>query len=88
MKQLVGYVALVLCVVCVGAWAEAQDMAVAEDPMVFKNLDSNQDGLVSRAEAKSVIGLEQSFDTADANQDGQLDPNELANALPKPAAGK
>ena len=88
MKQLVGMVALALCVVSIGVWAEAEDLAVAQDPMVFKKLDVDQDGLVSRDEAQSIIGLVQSFDSADANQDGQLNPAELADALPKPAAGK
>ena len=88
MKSIVGYLALVLCLVSVGVWADAQSMAVAQDPMVFKKLDIDQDGLVSREEAQSIIGLVQSFETADANQDGQLDPAELANALPKPAAGQ
>ncbi len=88
MKQLVGMIALALCVVSIGVWAEAEDLAVAQDPMVFKKLDVDQDGLVSRDEAQSIIGLVQSFDSADANQDGQLNPAELADALPKPAAGK
>ncbi len=63
--------------------ADAQGLAVADDPMVFKNVDANHDGYVNRDEAQSIVGLEQGFDSADANKDGQLDPAEFAVALPR-----
>jgi hypothetical protein len=65
-----------------GTVAEVEDLSVADDPMVFKRLDADHDGLVSRQEAQSVVGLVQAFDTADANRDRHLDPTEFAVALP------
>jgi len=49
--------------------------ALAQEPLPpFEEVDSNQDGQISRTEASAIEGLD--FDTADTNQDGSLDRSE------------
>ncbi len=83
MKEPFGIAALSLMTVANAAWAGMWGMDPARDPMVFKQLDSDQNGTVSRAEARSITGLVQGFDAADRDRDGQLNPAELAAALPQ-----
>lgn len=44
----------------------------------MQQLDTNQDGRVSRAEAQRDTALSKRFDAIDANRDGVLDAAELA----------
>ena len=86
MKILLTAGAFCLLLPMVGVQADMNSMGVAEDPMAFVNLDKDRNGSVSRDEAESIVGLSQGFDAADRNQDGALDPAELASALPADAA--
>ncbi len=52
--------------------------AVAQSLPAFEEVDTNGDGVISEEEAQAVEGLD--FATADANQDGQLDRAEWAEA--------
>ena len=47
----------------------------------FERADRNQDGFVSRFEARAVRGLSESFERADGNGDGRIDKVEYARAL-------
>jgi hypothetical protein len=50
-------------------------IALAQDDMPpFEEVDTNQDGRISRVEAAAIEGLD--FNTADTNQDGFLDREE------------
>jgi Ca2+-binding EF-hand superfamily protein len=44
----------------------------------FSALDADQDGLVSKDEASVSPTVTQQWDMLDVNQDGNLDPTELA----------
>ena len=83
MKRRLGIAALSLMVSADFVWADMGGMDPSQDPMVFKHLDSDQNGKVSRQEAQSMTGLVLGFDAADRDRDGQLDPAELAVALPQ-----
>jgi len=53
--------------------------AVGQEPLPpFEEVDSNQDGRISRTEAAAVEGFD--FDTADSNQDGSIDRTEYMAA--------
>jgi Ca2+-binding EF-hand superfamily protein len=52
----------------------------------FKALDANNDGSISRDEAKSSDALSRRFNELDLNRDGKLSESEL-NAAGSPAAG-
>ncbi len=64
--------------------AFAQDAATPADPapaaqeqkMGWADVDTNQDGNVSKDESAAVPSLAQVFDQADADADGQLTPQE------------
>jgi hypothetical protein len=43
-------------------------------------MDSNGDGMVDRKEAARMRGLSSSFEQADMNRDGKLDPTEFSAA--------
>ena len=45
----------------------------------FQVIDSDDNGYVSRVEARSVAGVERAFDSADANGDGLLDRGEYTS---------
>jgi hyperosmotically inducible periplasmic protein len=46
----------------------------------FRSMDANNDGFVSRDEARAVRGFEAAFDEADDNRDGRLTPDEFIKA--------
>jgi len=69
----------ILCMVCAiatPAWADTGVSVDANGLVSFVHLDSDHNGYVSRVEARSVAGVEQEFDSADANRDGLLDRGE------------
>lgn len=51
----------------------------AQDTL-FRQLDTDRDGLVSRAEAASESRLSKAFDAADENKDGKLTADEFIKA--------
>jgi len=51
---------------------------------LFKQLDTDEDGRISRREAKGQI--REDFDEIDRNQDGYIEPEELMRAAAKPPA--
>lgn len=67
---------LVLALVAVVGVAQAGDPQGAHRPGYA--MDSNNDGVVSREEAKDFPRLSESFDAWDKNKDGQLDQAEVA----------
>jgi hypothetical protein len=67
-------VRLALATIGVLAFASASHAAPS-----FNDLDKNHDGVLSRAEASSVKGLD--FVKADTNRDGHLDRAEYAAAV-------
>ncbi len=80
-------IALSLSVCAMAAQATSPQVTIPDEPVMhlplkFGNIDSDQDGYVSKAEADSLSGLELNFDVADANQDGQLNEQEFTNAIP------
>ncbi|MCG6864243.1 MAG: hypothetical protein LJE58_02320 [Thiogranum sp.] len=54
----------------------------AEHTVSFSELDVNRDGAITRKEAASFAALEKAFDTADANNNGLLDPAEYLSTEP------
>lgn len=53
--------------------------AFAQEPLPpFEEVDSNQDGRISRTEAAAIEGM--NFDTADADQNGAVDRTEYMAA--------
>jgi Ca2+-binding EF-hand superfamily protein len=62
--------------------AACRDRAHARFETRFKQLDSNGDGTVSKAEAeKGPPRLAERFDQIDANKDGRLTPDEMRDAM-------
>ncbi len=58
--------------------ALAQQGQEQEELPSFEEVDVNRDGMISRAEAAAVEGLD--FSTADTNQDGSIDRSEYQSA--------
>ena len=56
--------------------------AMAAEQVSFSELDVNQDGAITRKEAASFAALEKTFDTADANNNGLIEPAEYPRAEP------
>lgn len=65
-----------VCALPVGAEPATETAVDAFGFVAFKRLDSDNNGYVSRVEARSVGGVERVFDTADVNRDGLLDRRE------------
>jgi hyperosmotically inducible periplasmic protein len=57
--------------------------AMARSSAEFKRLDVNEDGYVTREEARSVRGFESAFKDSDENHDGKLDAAEFDKAQVK-----
>ena len=77
MKKLIFIAAISLA----AAYANAEEQQAGSTqaaPASFSQIDSNQDGMISKEEAQSFAALEISFDSADTNQDGSLDAAEFA----------
>lgn len=60
--------------------ADAEQPPVQYDSPLFKKLDANRDGFVSRAEANGVRGFATAFSEADENRDGRLSRDEFIKA--------
>lgn len=71
------------CTAAATAFARGQS-DLPDEPIrpskLFQRLDTNHDGYVSREEAASVRGLEQTFAPSDTNRDGKLSPGEFIKA--------
>jgi Ca2+-binding EF-hand superfamily protein len=75
-------VAAALAVAVGGTYAEDKVGKDKNDPG-FHALDKNQDGYISRAEAKGNPALAAKFDQADKNHDGKLSRAEYLEAMTK-----
>ena len=61
------------------ALAETPEPPAYDSPL-FKKLDADRDGYVTRSEAKRVKGFEPAFNEADENHDGRLSRDEFIKA--------
>ncbi|MFQ5644488.1 MAG: hypothetical protein ACE5FQ_12450 [Thiogranum sp.] len=69
------------------AYAEAPADAMVDTAKAsFTQIDTDQDGTISRQEASSFSSVELMFDNADSNKDGALDASEFEQAKPAEAA--
>ena len=69
--------------------AEAPADAIVETTQAtFTQIDTDQDGMISKQEASSFSSVELMFDGADSNQDGALDSSEFSQAKPAEAAAQ
>ncbi|UCE76788.1 MAG: hypothetical protein JSU62_00740 [Gammaproteobacteria bacterium] len=69
-----------LCLVSAPLGAESVASVDAAGFAPFRGLDSDDNGYVSRVEARIATGLHDVFDSADANDDGLLDRKEYSSA--------
>ena len=72
--------ALVLAIGVVALATPAFAQQPADREAVFTAADKNKDGLLTRAELKSLRNYDKAFDAADANKDGKLDRDEFTKA--------
>ena len=71
------------------AHAEAPADAMVETTQAtFTQIDTDQDGMISKQEASSFSSVELMFDGADSNQDGALDSSEFDQGKPAEAAAQ
>lgn len=56
----------------------ASSAAIAADRNLYSDLDTNQDGAISKDEAAALPGLNEKWVELDQNADGVLDPAEFA----------
>ena len=61
--------------------ATAAAVETAGEAQSFVQVDADNNGGLSKAEASTIDGLADRFDAADGNQDGQLDPGEFLTAV-------
>ncbi len=74
-----GSVVVVLALVVAQSFADSTVTVDAQGFVAFHDIDSDHNGYVSRVEARSVMVVENAFDSADANRDGLLDSGEYAS---------
>ena len=84
--------AILLCAAAVVSTAAlAKDMNKSDAPVsgdVFKSLDTDGDGKISRSEAAADSKISDSFDKLDRNSDGFITKHEFrSNTMPKPKPG-
>lgn len=79
MKKMIAAVAATLLTVAGSAWAAepGAEMNMESGASAFIKADTNGDGVVDKAEAKSA-GLSKDFAKADTNKDGALDQSEFS----------
>ena len=80
-------IAILLYVTAIALASSAVNSALAQTPAApapaaklakaLKAMDTNNDGMISREEAKGHPRLEKFFDAIDVNKDGQLSRDEL-----------
>ena len=75
MKQ-AGWIFASLALLATQSYAGSPVSVDAQGLVSFDAIDSDRNGYVSRVEARSVVVVENAFDSADANRDGLLDPGE------------
>jgi len=71
-----GWILVVLALPVAQVSADSPVSVDAQGFIPFKDIDSDHNGYVSRVEARSVVIVENAFDSADANRDGLLDSGE------------
>jgi hypothetical protein len=71
-----GWVSLILALLAPQGFADYPASVDARGLVSFNDIDSDDNGYVSRVEARSVVVVESAFDSADANGDGLLDRGE------------
>jgi Ca2+-binding EF-hand superfamily protein len=77
-----GRIAVLTTMLSANAQVVAADPPPSTDPtQLLKQLDTDKDGFVSKAEAEKLHALSRVFDESDANKDGKLDLKELTRAL-------
>ena len=64
------------------SFADSPVSVDAQGFIAFHDIDSDRNGYVSRVEARSVVVVENAFDTADTNRDGLLDRGEYTSVRP------
>lgn len=74
MKRLAGV--LLSCLAVAQASADPVVSVDRHGLVAFVHLDSDNNGYVSRVEARSISRVERAFDRADTNRDGLLDKGE------------
>ena len=74
-----GSVVVVLALVVAQSFADSTVTVDAQGFVAFHDIDSDHNGYVSRVEARSVVVVENAFDSADANRDGLLDSGEYTS---------
>jgi len=70
---------LLLCLMCLCAFSAGADTVAVVDGsgfVAFNHLDSDNNGYVSRVEARTIVSVERVFDSVDINRDGLLDRRE------------
>jgi EF hand len=77
----VASVLLLLSAVASRAGEDAVTKPSTDPQELMKQLDRDNDGAVSKAEAQKLRSLDAMFDKADTNHDGKLDVQELSKAL-------
>jgi len=71
-----GWLFLVLALLAPQGFADYPASVDAQGFVSFHDIDSDNNGYVSRVEARSVAFVENAFDSADADRDGLLDRGE------------
>jgi len=70
------WIALGSVLVATQNFADTPALVDAHGFVAFVDTDTDHNGYVSRVEARSVVLVENAFDSADANDDGLLDRGE------------
>lgn len=71
---------IVLSLPCAMAAAEPSAPPPRAPSARFISLDIDHDGYISRAESQKLADFSRTFEDADVNHDGRLDPDEFARA--------
>ena len=77
-----GWVFVVATLLAQPVFADYPASVDAQGLVSFHEIDSDRNGYVSRVEARSVVVVENAFDSADANGDGLLDRREYRSVWP------
>jgi len=80
-------IALAVPLLVSALWEEAPQIVDPADAPAFLEIDSDHDGGISEDEAKQLPSLHNSFNDADLNQDGAIEPQEYLDAMGKTRVG-